>query len=136
MAILVVDDDRTMQTLISAFLSRHGYEVLTAVDAIETLRVLSSHTPELIILDIMMPGINGVELCRALRTRPDTSRTPIIIMSSLNDPFTRENCLLAGANTFLNKQDLPTLPEVMRKIFGTGKLRPHQRSDRTLRDQA
>lgn len=134
MAILVVDDDRTMQTLISAFLTRHGYDVLTAADAIETLRVLSNHTPDLIILDIMMPGINGVELCRALRTRPDTTRTPIIIMSSLNDPFTRENCIHAGANTFINKQDLPTLPDVMKKVFGTGRLRPYPRPDRTLRD--
>jgi pilus assembly protein CpaE len=80
-SILVVDDDRTTRTLVSTSLQRLGYEVRTAGDGREALRAVADQTPDLLITDVRMPDLDGLELTQRLRRDPRTVRLPIIMLS-------------------------------------------------------
>jgi DNA-binding response OmpR family regulator len=101
--ILVVDDEVGALTLIGIMLERGGFEVLKARDAYAALDVLNQSVPDLIILDVMMPGMNGIDLCRHLRGLPETGETPIVILSARGDPASVESGLSAGADDYLQK---------------------------------
>ncbi|MBZ0304004.1 MAG: response regulator, partial [Anaerolineae bacterium] len=83
-----------------------GFTVVDTENSFEALDYLDSATPDLIILDIMMPGMNGIDLCRRIRSRPTTSETPIIIFSALGDEKTINSALAAGADRYLHKLNL------------------------------
>src|SRR5687768_12346401 len=80
--ILFVDDEEQIRRLLSSFLTRRGYEVKTAVDGQEALNLLESYTPDLVITDVNMPHIDGVELTRRLRVHPRLNSMPIIMLSA------------------------------------------------------
>jgi DNA-binding response OmpR family regulator len=101
--ILVVDDEKGALILIGIMLERVGFSVLKAEDAKAALAVLSQTTPDLIILDVMMPGINGIELCKMLRERNDTRALPILILSARGDAESVVQGMEAGANDYLPK---------------------------------
>lgn len=101
--IMVVDDEIGALTLIGIMLERGGFEVLKAKDAEQALVVLDHDKPDLIILDVMMPGMDGIELCRVLRQRPDTERTPILILSARGDAKSVMSGMDAGASDYLPK---------------------------------
>ena len=101
--ILVVDDEVGALTLIGIMLERGGFSVLKAKNAIDALAVLDQHVPDLIILDVMMPGMDGIELCRVIRGRPDTNDTPVLILSARNDADAVMRGMDAGANDYLPK---------------------------------
>lgn len=101
--ILVVDDEVGALTLIGIMLERGGFEVLKARDAYAALEVLETHTPDLIILDVMMPGMNGIELCRRVREMPATAEIPIVMLSARGDPASVDAGLEAGADDYLQK---------------------------------
>jgi DNA-binding response OmpR family regulator len=101
--ILVVDDEIGALTLIGIMLERGGFEVLKAKDAEQALSVLELETPDLIILDVMMPGMDGIELCRVLRQRPDTTELPVLILSARGDAKSVMNGMDAGASDYLPK---------------------------------
>ncbi|HEX3049150.1 MAG TPA: response regulator [Aggregatilineaceae bacterium] len=101
--ILVVDDEIGALTLIGIMLERGGFEVMKAKDAEQALAVLEMETPDLIILDVMMPGMDGIELCRRLRDRPDTQPLPILILSARGDAKSVMNGMDAGASDYLPK---------------------------------
>ncbi len=101
--ILVVDDEIGALTLIGIMLERGGFEVLKAKDAEQALSVLELETPDLIILDVMMPGMDGIELCRLLRERPDTADLPILILSARGDAKSVMDGMDAGASDYLPK---------------------------------
>ncbi|MGF1505275.1 MAG: response regulator [Chloroflexi bacterium] len=101
--VLIVDDEIGALTLIGIMLERGGFHVLKAQDAYAALDVLDHHNPDLIILDVMMPGMNGIELARRLRTQETTYHTPIIILSARGDPEAVAEGLAAGANDYLSK---------------------------------
>jgi two-component system, OmpR family, response regulator ResD len=101
--ILAVDDDKGARNLIKIMLTREGFDVTEARDANEALSLLDEFTPDLIILDVMMPGMNGVDLCKVLRERTDTARLPILILSTLSDMKTVLNSVDAGATDYLPK---------------------------------
>lgn len=101
--ILVVDDEISALTLIGIMLERGGYEVEKAKNAQSALTKLEGLNPSLIILDVMMPGMDGVELCHALRQRPPTHTTPILILSARNDAESIMRGIKAGANDYLPK---------------------------------
>lgn len=99
-SILVVDDDPAISRLLCANLKARGYEVITAVDGEEALEVMDREIVHLIILDIMMPGMDGVEVCRRIR---EWSRVPIIMLSARGDEKGKVNCLELGADDYLTK---------------------------------
>jgi two-component system cell cycle response regulator len=101
--IMVVDDEVQILTLMEVTLQRRGYTVFKARNAAAALAMLDSLTPDLFILDVMMPGMDGIELCKAIRTRPATAHTPVLMVSALNDPITIKRGVEAGANDYLQK---------------------------------
>ncbi len=101
--ILVVDDEIGALTLIGIMLDRGGFEVLKARDANQALTILDKETPDLMILDVMMPGIDGIELCQMIRRRRETVETPILILSARGDAESVMRGMDAGASDYLPK---------------------------------
>lgn len=117
--IMVVDDEEGALTLIGIMLERGNFEVLKARDAYAALDMLKSSTPDLIILDVMMPGMDGIELCKRLRGMPAFGKTPIVMLSARGDPEAIERGRQAGANDYLQKPILHhDLLVKIRKILG------------------
>lgn len=101
--ILVVDDEIGALTLIGIMLERGGFDVQKARDAKSALNLLEEYTPDLIILDVMMPGMNGIDLCHALRQKDRTRKTPVLILSARGDAESIIRGIEAGANDYLPK---------------------------------
>jgi DNA-binding response OmpR family regulator len=101
--ILVVDDEIGALTLIGIMLERGGFNVLKAKDADSALAMLDQSIPDLIILDVMMPGIDGIELCGILRERQDTGAIPVLILSARGDADSVMRGMDAGADDYLPK---------------------------------
>lgn len=106
--IMVVDDDSGLRTLFGIMLERGGYNLLAATSGRTALAMLECTTPDLIVMDVSMTDIDGLELCARLRTRPQTARTPIIMVAPVCDYETVRSVLEAGANDYLS---MPFLPE-------------------------
>jgi DNA-binding response OmpR family regulator len=100
---MVVDDEVGALTLIGIMLERGGFEVMKAHDAYEALNQLRTETPDMFILDVMMPGMDGIELCRHIRASGATRETPILILSARGDPQMVEQGMTAGADDYLSK---------------------------------
>ncbi|WP_423063166.1 response regulator [Candidiatus Paracoxiella cheracis] len=98
--ILIVDDDRGIRDLLGKFLRQHGFQASLAKDGIEMRMLLSRQSFDLIILDIMMPGDDGLTLCRQLRT---TSSIPIIMLTAIGEDIDRILGLEMGADDYLSK---------------------------------
>lgn len=101
--ILIVDDEIGALTLIGIMLERGGFSVLKATDAEAALAILDQTTPDLIILDVMMPVTDGIQLCKIIRTRPDTRSLPVLILSARGDAESVMRGMEAGANDYLPK---------------------------------
>jgi DNA-binding response OmpR family regulator len=104
--IMVVDDEAHILLLLDITFKRRGFTVLKANDPYTALMMLESSTPDLFILDVMMPGMDGLELCRQIRARPETAQTPVIMLSARYDQKSVERGLAAGANAYLPKMTL------------------------------
>jgi DNA-binding response OmpR family regulator len=101
--ILVVDDEPAIREFLHAVLTDEGYDVLTASDGLEALPIAVEQQPDLILLDIMMPGLNGMETCQRLRERPTTSHIRVIILTAYDQRERLEESIAAGADDFLGK---------------------------------
>ena len=83
--ILVADDNGVNRMLLSGILEMHGYEVRVATNGLEVLELMERELPEVVLLDIQMPGLDGIETCRRLRSRPRTRAIPVVFISALDD---------------------------------------------------
>ncbi|MBI5634344.1 MAG: response regulator [Nitrospirae bacterium] len=101
--ILVVDDTPANVKLLFDLLTCNGYEVVTAASGTEALEKVEAGQPDLVLLDILMPGMNGYEVCRTIRKNPATEILPIVMVTSLDPAEERMNGLQAGADDFLAK---------------------------------
>jgi len=101
--ILVVDDNEQNLTLIRVILQRHGYDSHLVRSGEEALRQVVEDPPDLILLDVMMPGMDGIEVCRRLKDDEETGLIPIVIMTALNQPEDKIRGIEAGADDFLTK---------------------------------
>jgi len=101
--ILVVDDSRTDRRYLRKVLSGEGYEIIEASGGAEALSVLDAEKPDLVLLDIVMPGMDGIEVARRIKGSERTSGTPVVMVTSLNKVKDRVEALEAGADDFLNK---------------------------------
>lgn len=113
--ILVVDDDYKIVELVKLYLNRDGYTVLTAYDGIEALRLARESHPDLIVLDIMLPGMDGLEICRTLRAE---SSVPIILLTAKTTEQDRIVGLDLGADDYVTKPFSPKeLAARVRAVF-------------------
>ena len=101
--ILVVDDDPRLLHVVSMYLSIEGYDVDTAPNGEEGLQHLEVQRPDLVILDVMMPGIDGLEACRRIKSNPETRQIPVVLFTALSRTDDVESGRAAGANRFINK---------------------------------
>jgi adenylate cyclase len=101
--ILVIDDTPANVKLLADLLGVKGYAVVTASNGEEGLAKVASERPDLVLLDIMMPGMSGYDVCRQLRADPDTALLPVVLVTSLDPQQERLNGIAAGADDFLAK---------------------------------
>ena len=101
--IIVVDDDKTSTALFEQVLLMNKYDVVTLNESAKTLETATESKPDLIILDLMMPEPDGFKVCRMLRANPLFRRTPIIIVTALNDLDSKLVAMGAGASDYLVK---------------------------------
>jgi chemosensory pili system protein ChpA (sensor histidine kinase/response regulator) len=101
--VMVVDDSLTVRKITSRLLSRQGYQVVTAKDGVDALQQLQEITPEVMLVDIEMPRMDGFDLTKNLRRDPITARIPIIMITSRTADKHRSHALQLGVNVFLGK---------------------------------
>lgn len=101
--VLVVDDVPANVKLLEAKLTNEYYDVITAKDGFEAIEQTKAKKPDLILLDVMMPGIDGFETCRRLKQDPDVSHIPVVMVTALSEPSDRVAGLEAGADDFITK---------------------------------
>ena len=116
--ILVVDDDPRLLHIVAMYLGIEGYEVITAENGDDGLAKLQDRPPDLVILDIMMPGMDGIETCRRMRSHPPTAGIPIVMFSALSSDDDIERARVAGANHLITKPfNLVGLGSVVKTFF-------------------
>ena len=101
--ILIAEDTLSEMELMSHYLRESGYTVISAVGAQEALDKVLKQKPDVIITDVVMPGMSGFELCRRLKTHPATEKVPIVICSSKNQEIDRLWGMKQGADAYLTK---------------------------------
>ncbi len=101
--ILVIEDDLVSQRILAVRLEINGYVVITADDGEEGLKKAREENPDLLILDLMLPKMNGYEVCRMLKFDDDYKKIPIIILSSLDQQDEREKAIKSGADAYFIK---------------------------------
>lgn len=113
--ILVVDDDENLTKLYDAALSARGFKVITANDGETALSTAEKEKPTLIMLDIMMPQIHGLNVLDILKATPETKDTKIIMLTALGDEQTKEKALECGAFDYIVKSEV-NMAEVLERI--------------------
>ena len=101
--ILIVDDERNNRKLLEVMLLAEGYILLTAETGEEALAIAAEHLPDLMLLDIMMPGMDGYQVTAQIKANDRTRNTLVILLSALDDQNSRKHGLSAGADDFLTK---------------------------------
>ncbi len=117
--IIIVDDETGMLELIDLILRREGFSVLKAQSARQALELLGCTSPDLFILDVMMPETDGFELCRKIRTIANFKHTPVIFLSARSDAQSLRTGYGAGGNDFISKVHLhERLVEAIYNVLG------------------
>jgi DNA-binding response OmpR family regulator len=101
--VLVVEDDPEINELIAAYVELAGFPCLRALRGDDALRMVREHSPSLIVLDVMLPDIDGFEICRQLRGEASTARIPIIMLTALDQEDMRVRARQCGATEYMTK---------------------------------
>jgi len=116
--ILVVDDSTTNVVLLEAILDEKGYKIETALNAKEAYTIIEKDTPDLILLDLLMPKISGFDFLEEIRKNKKTMNTPVIVVSALTDEENVEKIMKMGAIDFVKKPiDLQYLVERVENVL-------------------
>ena len=115
--ILFIEDEEVLQKTFGDVLKKENYQVINALNGEIGLRIAKKEKPDLVLLDIMLPGIDGFEVLNKLKSDPDTKDIPVIILTNLEKPYDVEKALSLGATTFLvkTKYGLEDLVEKIKK---------------------
>lgn len=128
--ILIADDEPDILEILQYNLTREGYQVITAKDGDDALTKAKANNPDLIILDIMMPKRNGVEVCNILRTMPMFEKTLIIFLTAKSDETSQIEGLESGADDYINK---PVSPKVLvSKVNALFRRKPREEEEKKL----
>lgn len=106
-SILVVEDDNELSTLLRLMLKLSDWDIASAASGEEALEQARALRPSLVLLDIMLPGMDGIEVCRQLRADPTMAGMPIVALSAKSDPRTRQAALEAGVLEYWTKPVIP-----------------------------
>ena len=101
--VLVVEDSRTQREMISEMLKKSGLSVIVAGDGVEALEQIQGHHPDLVVLDIIMPRMNGYEVCRRLKGDSKTEKLAVVMCSAKNEEFDRYWGIKQGADAYISK---------------------------------
>ena len=107
--ILVVDDEKHIVKIVEFNLKKCGYEVCVAYNGLEALEKVKSESPDLVILDVMMPELDGFGVCRKLRADPGTEDLPVIILTATGQEIDRDIASESGATAYMTKPFSPKL---------------------------
>lgn len=116
--ILFIEDEFDLQKSVGEFLKEKGYKVIHALDGEIGLKLAKEENPDLILLDIILPKINGFEVLKKLKGEEETKDIPIIVLTNLENPQDIEKSLTLGAKTYLVKSDYE-LEDILEKIEQT-----------------
>jgi CheY-like chemotaxis protein len=121
--VLVVDDHEDIRRMFARLVRSLGHDAATAADGEEAVVAATDERPGLVILDLMMPGINGFDVLRSLRSDPRTRDVPVVVYSALSDPEFVEQALSLGANDYWVKGtfDLTTVGQWLTYYLADGK---------------
>lgn len=108
-SLLIVDDEDSIRTVLRLILVRAGYDVAEAENGEEALFKVATEKPDLIILDVMMPEMDGIEVCQKLRSEPETAELPVIMLSAKTGSYYKNRSKDAGATKYLTKPIIPDL---------------------------
>jgi two-component system alkaline phosphatase synthesis response regulator PhoP len=112
--ILIIEDDPAISRLVDYTLRHEGYEIITASNGLEGINKAHKEAPDLIILDVMLPGIDGFEVCHRLRSEPDTASVLILMFSAKAQEIDKNTGLKVGADEYLPKPAAPA--EIVRRV--------------------
>jgi two-component system, OmpR family, alkaline phosphatase synthesis response regulator PhoP len=116
--VLVVDDESDFIQLLKYNLENQGFDILTAGDGMEALNTARRELPDVVLVDLMLPDIDGFSVCEILRSQPSTSKVPIIVVSALDGDYVRSRGIQAGvACCFKKPVDMKVLGESIRSSY-------------------
>lgn len=118
-SVLIIDDDLTLREMYEDYLKANGFTVLSAQDGEEGLDQASASHPSAILLDLMMPKINGIEVLRRLKADPTTKDIPVIVFTALIQDLEKQESFAAGASDYVVKTDV-TPKGILDKIRDVG----------------
>ncbi|MHB1011868.1 MAG: response regulator [Desulfobacteria bacterium] len=126
MKILVVDDDRTTRKLLSLYLKGNGFDVVTAENGLDAIEKLGGETVNLVVTDLNMPYMDGIEFIRTMKTNPDTGHIPALMITTEDDDEERRRAAGAGADGYLIKPVTAdvigqTVRQLLAEIFRKGR---------------
>ncbi|NDJ18282.1 response regulator transcription factor [Myxacorys almedinensis] len=114
-SVLIVDDSKMVREMISDQLRQIGFEVTVAADGVDAIAQIETHPPDLVITDIIMPRMNGYELCRWIKSDPKTNQIPVMMCSVKAEEFDRYWGIKQGADAYVTKPCPPD--EMMDAIY-------------------
>src|SRR5579871_2347768 len=116
--VLVADDDPQILTMLGIRLAKRGYQVLEAADGLQTLEKAREHKPDLVLLDVMMPGKNGWEVAKELRSDDDLKDVGIVMLTAIGERVNEMTSPLYGADAFVDKPfDFADLENKIKKVL-------------------
>jgi two-component system chemotaxis response regulator CheY len=125
MKIMIVDDCQTTRKLLGIYLKSSGFDVVFAENGLDAIEKLATHTVNLVMTDLNMPYMDGIELVKTLRADPNWSSLPIIMVTTEADPEEREKAFAAGANDYMVKpvsaeRIAQNVKNILKGLFGKG----------------
>ena len=116
--VLVVDDESDFIQLLKYNLEKQGFDILTAGDGVQALNIARRELPDVVLMDLMLPDIDGFSVCEILRSQPSTSKVPIIVVSALDGEYVRSRGIQAGvACCFTKPVDMKELGDSIRSNY-------------------
>ncbi len=127
--LLIVDDEPYTVEMLQTYLKLHGFETFGALCGEDALVLVKVEHPEIVILDLMLPDVEGYEVCRRIRSFPETATLPVLILSARGDAESKERALAAGANAYLVKPArFPVLLETLQRLLASPAHEPKSES--------
>ena len=107
MKLLIADDEPAVRALVHATLEGDDYQIIEAGDGVEALELVRAENPSLVLLDVMMPRLNGLDVCRSIKADPSTSDTMVVMLTAQARQRDRERGIAAGADVYFTKPFSP-----------------------------